>query len=361
MAPIRIAYFISDHGFGHAGRAAAVMTAVRRLLPAARFELFTTCPRWIFSDSLGDAFGYHPELVDVGVVQRSPLEVDMEATLRALAGWIPFDPATVDRLARTLAERRCRLVVCDISPLGIAAAKAAGLPCVLIENFTWDWLYAPFTAQLRDLERFAETFRAIYATVDLHIQTEPLCRPADGTVRVAPISRRPRTAPDVVRAGLNIPREAKMVLVSMGGIPDRFQFLEQLPTKLDIHLVIPGAAGAAGPHANIVALPVRSAFFHPDLLQAADLLIGKAGYSTIAEAYHVGVPFGFIARTRSPESPALERFIRAYLSCRAISAADYASGRWLKILPELLALPRRRPASANGADAVARLLLEKYC
>jgi hypothetical protein len=48
------------------------------------------------------------------------------------------------------------------------------------------------------------------------------------------------------------------------------------------------------------------------------------------------------------------------LSARAITAREYAEGGWISMLPELLALPRSRPPQENGADEVARLLVEKY-
>ena len=33
------------------------------------------------------------------------------------------------------------MTVSDLPPLGIAAAKAAGLPAIALGNFTWDWIY----------------------------------------------------------------------------------------------------------------------------------------------------------------------------------------------------------------------------
>lgn len=354
--PTAIAYFITHHGFGHATRAAAVMAAVERVLSQVRFELFTTCPRAIFNDSLKNDFGYHAVQVDVGMVQHSPLNADIEATCRKLADWIPFDTDPIKHLAGIVLERRCTRVVCDISPLGIAVAKAARLPCVLIENFTWDWIYAPYIDRVPALTPYIDYLCALYAQADLRIQTEPLCHTVGGALVLPPISRIPRATPDVIRERLNIAADQKMVLVSMGGIPDRFEFLGHMPADLDAVIVITGVDSPAVSHEKVIALPVHSAFYHPDLLQAADLLIGKAGYSTIAEAYQCGTPFGFIARADSPESPSLERFILENMSSRPIRAEDYHCGRWLRMLPELLTLPRSRPATANGAIAVADVL-----
>jgi hypothetical protein len=242
----------------------------------------------------------------------------------------------------------------------VAAAKGAGLPSVLIENFTWDFIYEHYFEQVPGLEVFSYYLKNIFSQADLHIQTTPVCRPAENAVPVGPISRVPKTAPAEIRARLKVPSDAKMVVVSMGGVPDQFLFLRHLPAAIEPYIIIPSADHLYCSHPKVILLPTHSTLFHPDLLLAADLLIGKAGYSTIAEVYHTGVPFGYVPRPQSPETPALERFIQDQLSAQAISAQEYTEGRWLAMLPKLLQLPRSRPPLENGADTVARLLYERF-
>jgi len=333
---------------------------MERIAPNVRFELFTTCPKWLFEDTLTNGFGYHEVQSDVGVVQRSALEEDWPATSRALSAWLPFHPDTIGRLAAELRQASCRLVVCDISAMGIAVAKAAGVPSVLIENFTWDYLYAPFFDQVPDLEIPAYLLKNIYSHVDLHIQTQPFCEHASDAVQVGPISRHPRTPVGQIREQLKIPSEAKMVLVSMGGVPDHFAFLDYLPEQIDAYLVIPGTGHVACNHEKVILLPAHSHYFHPDLIQAADLIVAKAGYSTIAEAYQAGLPFAFVARPQSPESPALEHFLGNHLASVRITPEQYNRGQWIATLSKLLKLPRKAPPVENGADTVAHLLLGTY-
>ena len=355
-----IAYFITDHGFGHASRAAAVMAALERQIPNARFELFTTSPEWLYEDSLKNSFGYHLVQTDVGMVQLSPLSEDLQATCRVLEQWLPFNDDLVRHLAERVKQLGCRLVICDISALGIAVARTADIPSVLVENFTWDWIYAAYGKTCPEMVGFALYLKKQYGRADMHIQTEPLCNSVTGATRLTPISRSPQTPPVEIRKQLNIPVDAKMVLLSMGGVPDRHQFLDQLPEAIDSFIVIPGCERMAVSHDKVIQLPARSRFFHPDLLAAADLLIGKAGYSTIAEAYHAGVPFGYIARKQSPESPPLERFIQERMVALPIPAQTYSDGRWLQKLPELLTLCKSVNSEENGADAAARHIVDRY-
>lgn len=351
-----IAYFVTPHGFGHASRAAAVMRALSEQNPRLRFEIFTTCPQWIFNDTLQKPFGYHHANTDIGLVQLSPFEEDAHATCRQLDQWLPFDQNLVETLARQLNSLRCGLVVCDISPLGIAVARQAGLASILIENFTWDWIYSAYTAVSPGLARHGAYLKAYFAGATRRIQTQPFCQPANGVLRVGPIARPARTGRRETRRNLGIADDVKMILVSMGGVPDEFDFLKHLTDTLNACLVITGAHPHLSSHKRIIYLNTRSDFYHPDLMAAADALVGKLGYSTLAEAYFTGIPFGYISRPAFPESTVLEQFLRRHMPCRRISSRDYTSGRWISTLPELLAMPRSRPELDNGAVAAARAI-----
>ena len=361
-----IAYFITYHGFGHASRAAAVMAAVNQIMPDIRFELFTTCPEWIFKQSLPQEFGYHSVQTDVGMVQKSPLEEDLPATCQRLDQWLPFDDDVVDDLARRLSALKCQVVVCDISALGIAAAKKAALPAILVESFTWDWIYQAYADKLPELAVPARWLKAIYDLADLRIQTPPLCLPVPGALTVGPVYRWPRSDRATVRRRLGIPMDEKMVLISMGGVPDRFEYLDHLPRNLNPWLVFPGADSRLSAfskqsvHPRIKLLPAHSDYFHPDLINAADVLIGKAGYSTIAEAGHSGLPFGYIPRPAFPETIHLVNYVRDHFSGLPIAPDVYRSGRWVEALPRLLAMAPRESPTENGAFQIARILQEQF-
>ena len=141
---MRVAYFISPHGFGHAARAAAVMAAIREREPGAEFEIYTTVPEWFFEDSLRGPFGYHSVRTDVGLVQRDSFREDLPATVAQLDSLYPLRTDFVSSLATGVHASRCSLVVCDIAPLGIAVAREAGVPSLLTENYTWDWIYGGY-------------------------------------------------------------------------------------------------------------------------------------------------------------------------------------------------------------------------
>jgi hypothetical protein len=91
-------------------------------------------------------------------------------------------------------------------------------------------------------------------------------------------------------------------------------------------------------------------------MSAADAMVAKAGYSTIAEAYQCGLPFGYVKRPQSPESDALEKFISGNLPAKTISPETYADGSWIGALPDLLKMTRAVSQRENGAGQAARII-----
>ena len=92
---LRIACFISPHGFGHAARAAATIEAVGTRLAPCHFEIFTTVPSWFFEDSLSVPFSWHPVTTAIGLVQEDAVSEDVAETLGYLEALLAFIPALV--------------------------------------------------------------------------------------------------------------------------------------------------------------------------------------------------------------------------------------------------------------------------
>lgn len=354
----RIAYFVSPHGFGHAARAAAVMGALGDLDSAVEFDIFTTVPRWFFDQSLDSPFSYEPVLTDIGFVQKTPLLVDLPKTVQRLKDFFPLEQDRTNPLAARIKESGCRIVLCDIAPMGILVAREANIPSVLIENFTWDWMYEGYQEEAPQISRHISYVKELFEAADFHIQTEPVCLAKNADLTTFPVSRKPRTSRKEVRKNLGISGNRKMVMITMGGTPGHFPFLRHLEKHQDIHFVVSGGSDQAQSHNNLVTLPRDSDFFHPDLVRASDGVIGKAGYSTIAEIYYAGVPFGYIPRKGFRESKVLESFIRKEMGAVTLDKEDFYRGNWLSHLPQLLDLPPMKRQGPRGADQAARFIYD---
>jgi hypothetical protein len=335
------------------------MEALQEMDNTVEFDIFTSVPSWFFETSLTGRFHYHFLVTDIGFAQETALKADIGETLTRLNHFFPPETPVITLPATLLRERRCALAICDIAPLGILAARHAGIRSVLIENFTWDWLYEEYLPREAGFEKIIRYLREVFGLADLHIQTDPVCLPGEARRATRPVSRKPRLSPEEVKDRLKIPGGAKTVMITMGGIPESYPFLQQLRSFPQVYFLLPGVGDKPLIRGNLVCLPHRSDFFHPDLVNASDALIAKVGYSTVAEAYYAGVPFGYIGRDHFRESRVLISFVNESMTGVPIDKTDFYSGAFLSSLPRLLSMPRIERLEPNGADQAARLILDE--
>lgn len=359
MTSPRVAFFVSSHGFGHAARACGLIEELQlRTKGNLAIEIHSGAPEWFFRESLGRLhFDLFAEAVDAGLVQRNAMEVDTGASMATIADTYPLDTKRVERTARGLRERRVGLMVADIAPLGIAAARQAGIPAALVENFTWDWIYARLDLPRRPLAPLLQTLREQFDAVDLRIQTEPAVAPVPGAAKVGAIARRPRTGREVTRERLGIgPREA-MVLLSMGGVPWSYSGAGRA-FPAGVRPVVVGE-GEPDTGTQVIRLAHHSAHHHPDLVAAADVVVGKLGYSTVAEVWQAGGRLVWVDRPDWPEQEALAAHVESVLPSRRIDAPGIASGAWLSAALELLEGSDPGSPYRDGRPRAAELLLTR--
>ena len=355
----RVAYFVTSHGFGHASRACAVMQSILEKDPTVRFEVFTHTPEWFFRNSIYNETGYHYLDTDVCMVQKTPFQENIKATLHELGRNLPFEPEIVESAAAALKNLKCKIVLCDIAPMGIAVAGAADIPSVLIENFTWDWIYSGYQSKSQQFKPYIEYLRDHFNNATYHIKTKPYCQQGNPDLIVAPVSRKPRSRVKDVRARLGLRNEEKLVILTMGGVKDKRDYATGLEMLGDINFIIPGVDNKLRKHKNVTYLPSRSDYFHPDLIMAADVVIGKAGYSTIAEVYNAGKPFGYINRPTFRESSVLVNFIQDHMDGLPISDNELVNGSWYNKIYQLLTMPTNNKQRENGADEISKFVLEE--
>jgi hypothetical protein len=350
-----LVWFVSPHGFGHAARTSAVIAACSARRPDLRHHVFTSVPRWFFEDSLpGVHVVYHRLECDVGMVQKNPLEEDIEKTIRALERLPLRAGAAFDRVVAGVAATGCHLIICDISPIGLAVADRLDRPGILMENFTWDWIYRSYGDP--KLDEFGARMAKVFSTAAVRIQTEPVCRVVGGSRVVAPVSRHPRSSRAGIRTRLKIPADHRMLLVSLSGLESTIveNALRALPATT---LVVPAGNSRLESEPGIVRVPTFGGPYHPDLVAASDLVLGKLGYSTVAEVYQTGTAFAFLRRRQFPESPILERFVGAHVPSETLPEDFLGHPEASSRLEELLTRPKPTGVRPNGAAQAADLIL----
>ena len=347
-----IACFITPHGFGHATRMIAVLESLQSIIPDLHPHVYSTVPKTLFAETLAH-FSYHPLSCDIGLVQKDGLRADLPTTIKGLENFLPFK----DALIRALAEQvqGCKLILCDIAPLGIAVAHEAGITSVLIENFTWDWIYKAYLAEYPQLQPAISYLSDQYRQADIHIRCQPCCGKTRGDFECGPIFRPIRTKRSTIRNRLNC-KDKRLVLISMGGIDLKLPFVQELPASKDTFFILAGQKKTHHLRNNVLLLGRDSEYYHPDLINAADLVICKSGYSTIAECVQAGVPVATVGRSRFPESAVLEQFSITQLNGQPLEQREFLSGSWLRNPEHLPFRPRLTEPVVNGAESIAEYL-----
>jgi hypothetical protein len=357
----RIAFYVSAHGFGHAVRIGALLAALRERAGAG-VELLvrSEAPREIFARR--DSGVVHGAArIDVGVVQRSALELDLPASLAAHEAFLADWDRAVAREAAWLREARAQLVVGDIPPLAFAAAERAGLPSAAVANFSWDWILDAWAADEPRWRPIVARYAAAYGLAGrlFRLPLHGELRAFRSVVDVPFLVNRSRA--DAARAaealGFAAHDPRPLVLVSFGGFGSGPVAAARWDA-LDAYRFAGFGAAPEGFPATWRRVPDSVA--HEDVVAACDVVVGKPGYSTCAEVIAHRARFLHLPRTDFREVAPLEAGLARFACAELMPREDFFAGRWRLHLDAILARPRPAAAPpADGAETIAEALLER--
>ncbi|HEY9897240.1 MAG TPA: glycosyl transferase, partial [Candidatus Sericytochromatia bacterium] len=142
---------ITNHGFGHATRAASVAAAIQRLCPDVLLILVTTAPRWLLEAYIQTDFIHRPRAFDVGILQDDSVTMDKPATLERLQQLRAQQNKLIASEVNFIKQNRVGLILADIPPIATLLAKATQVPCWMMSNFGWDFIYRPWGGEFLDM------------------------------------------------------------------------------------------------------------------------------------------------------------------------------------------------------------------
>ena len=365
-----VAFYISGHGFGHASRQIEIVNALGARRPDLRIVVRTSAPRWLFDRTVRVPITFVDGAVDTGVVQIDSLRLDEALTVeRADAFYRSLDVRASDEAA-LLAEHDARLLVSDAPPLGCAAAAVAGIPSVVVTNFTWDWIYEGYRDHLAGAPDLLPTIRDAYRCAEAawRLPMHGGFATFDSIIDVPFVARHANRPRNEVRRALGLPLDRPLVLSSFGGYGVSGLDLTRLDCLAEYGVVVTHSGGDQ----SLEPLPTGvwpigeatlydSGFRYEDLVAACDIVATKPGYGIIAECVANGVALLYTSRGNFVEYEALVACIPRYLRHSFIDHRVLFAGRWRSTLDRILAAPPplERPPT-NGADVVAEMILARF-
>ena len=185
-------------------------------------------------------------------------------------------------------------------------AQQAQLPSVIIANFSWDWIAQAFLETIPEFQEMIDAVSTYYRKCDLLLRT-----PLAGDLSVFPnivdipiIARRARRSRTAVREELGISNGTPLVLLSFGGHGFHVPYEVYVNKYPDFTFLTFSSDPSAAP--NVITLNPQEAY-HPDILNASDLVLTKLGYGIVTECISHGVPIAYPPRRNFPEFEVLER------------------------------------------------------
>jgi hypothetical protein len=348
---------ITDHGFGHAARTAAIAAQIQKLLPELELILVTTAPDWLLSGYLDREFSHRRRSFDVGVIQSDSLKMDLGATYDRWQDILSRQEEIIREEVAFIQARDVRLIFGDIPPLATLIAERAGIPCWLSSNFGWDLIYREWG------EDFAEITNWIsdcYQQCDRLFRV-PLHESMDRFPHIEDVGLTggtPKFTPDRVRAELNFnPDRQRTILLTFGGfgvdgIP--YQNISQFP---DYQFITFDRQAPDLP--NLMTIHNRQ--FRPvDLMPLCDLVVSKPGYTTYAEALKLDIPIATITRSGFAESQIIMDGMQDYGYHQVITPDRFFGNNWDFLNQEPLPPRRSTPVEKNGDVTIARSIQDYF-
>ncbi len=138
---MNIAVYISGHGFGHLAQLAPVLNHLHVIRPDCRFLIRCALPQAELRARLVFDFKLDQSPVDVGVVQKSAIEEDRDASIRQMRAWVENMDQQVELEIEYLRRFNASMILSDISPLVFPAAKALNIPAIGLATLDWHTIY----------------------------------------------------------------------------------------------------------------------------------------------------------------------------------------------------------------------------
>ncbi|MBT8092275.1 MAG: hypothetical protein KJN77_04505 [Gammaproteobacteria bacterium] len=323
-----IHFAMTSHGLGHITRSLAVLEALHEAVPSCSFFISSTIsPDWIRDQLKFEVHcrhrGYEP-----GAIQRNCFEVDVEATLQAYLDFRADYPSMLEDERRFLRSQPFVGVISDIPALALRAASDVGIPGIGVSNFTWDWILEPWCES--EYQGISSELQQDYATGYCQLclpfgpsrSSFPRWEPAPLLSRVA---SKPR---DEVRRLLELSTSERIAVVCPGGWDaDDWPAFHARPGDFQLVTVndLPITSGAS---CRRLAKVLPFGISMPDLIAAADVVLGKPGYGLASECVTHQVPFAMIERPNFRETPVLTAEMARMGRCSSMSIEQFFSGDW---------------------------------
>lgn len=316
-----VAFYITDHGYGHASRQIAVIQEIMhctdwRVVICANYGTGLLTQALKKETLKGRVIVRTNGVNDIGFIsQKEGLGVDVHATLETVERFVESLNAWVKAEKEWCANEGIDLIVTDIVPWAFRVAKELNVSSVGVSNFDWHSMYKDIFPEGLAKKRVLNVIEECHKTATIAFRL-PFSLPMETfkQIQEAPLLARTPNWEKVFSIREKIDSGRTIVYFSIGkSFPSTVEeaLLQQLHHFLNetekIELIL--SKSMQEKLGMGIAIPKEEP--EPqNYLAAADLAIIKAGYSTVAEAITAKVPMMVIYRPNVIEDTVIAREVK---------------------------------------------------
>jgi len=168
---MRIAFYVSGHGYGHATRDCQIIKALLDQDPQTSIVISSRASPHIFKEVLdNDRVAHRYKDIDPAVVQPVAYAVDAEKTTAYLEEFIGRLDTTVEEEKKWLLEEGIELILADAPFMPCYAASLLALPTIVVTNFTFAEVYSYFPDPGNTLQKLVEKVIFCYRHADIWLR-----------------------------------------------------------------------------------------------------------------------------------------------------------------------------------------------
>lgn len=312
-------FYITNHGFGHASRNVPI---IEKLLTSKLFDMI-----YIKSDQARCTFLqmnltnyknqilYYTDCSEVGLLLHSgSMRIDDKATEEAARKNLKIWPNLIEREKRFIFEHGADIIVSDTVSWVLESSRRAGVPSVLIGNFSWARTYQSIGLDEDIWMRYEECYRKATKAIWYDIHEKCLEKYCDNTVLVSMVSRKSNFA-EISR--IKNRHKRPIIFISMGASADIRSDIDVSELPYDILFT----RGVSFKGENAFELPFDM-INTPDYIAAADYVIIKGGWSTVAEVMLQKKTAGMLFRGDFSEDNETKNTLKSRNHCIEVTTTD---------------------------------------
>ncbi|MFX0113710.1 MAG: glycosyltransferase family protein [Candidatus Hodarchaeota archaeon] len=323
-----IAFYVSDHGFGHATRTIAVVRAVIKANPKVKISIITSRNAKFMREALSlENVIVREKINDFGLITANNLSINPKKTRFAFEKWVAVWEKWL-ATEQNVFDKRIDLIISDIAPQPFILAEKIGLPSIAISNFTWLDQYAQmFESEL--FQQLAEAYSSASSALVLPFSMEMAGIKSDRKKDIPLVYREPTRDLKKIQSQYPTLKGKKLIFIrAEGGSLDYSLSIARWKEPGETCFVT-GSRTIEGGKKQILNIP-KEEIEHQDFVIASQLVVSKPGYSILSEAVAGRAPMILIKVEGFPEAEIMGGKAEALGIGQFLSKEEVVSGKWLE-------------------------------